>query len=358
YNGIKIRKVFMLGDPRAFSGFLVIDGVEHEYNEHPLHISVNGEHFLRLPTKYAHPLAEQYYILGKHNYFTDNWFIVEIPVGSLKKGTNEIILWTESEETSWEVVVAVDEEFKRGSTTRIHHPDRSSKSRDGGKTWDSKRLGWKDGYDGEYAIRLSLDRYCPEGVYISPVIDLAEEWGKTSIKKLVTLNESFVRWDIDVPEDSEVEITARIGQNPVPATNSWSPYEEINGFSKKWKNPRGRYLQFKVVMKAENPLVSPCLKGLSIETSIEAVPQNTHIMYRVIEFRNGKVIRSSLEFAHEDFMKLKEFRERFELDTLVADAHTEFEAQLRLLRFTYEIPIKSFDPYNWDFNNEPVLQKD
>jgi len=358
HKGVIIRKDFILDDPRAFSGYLVIDGVEHEYNEHPLHISVNGDHFMRLPTQYACPRAEHYYIINENNYFTDNWFIIEIPVGSLNEGNNEFILWADSEEPSWEVVIAREEEFKRGSTIRTHHPNRSAKSRDGGKSWDFEKLGWKDALDGEYAIRLSLDRYAPEGTYVSPVIDTAAEWERNTIKKLLTVRECRVTWDIDVPEGSDVDISARFGSSPVPTAEYWSGYERVDGLSVRTDNPHGRYLQFMVSMRADNPLVTPSLKGLAIETAVEEIPRNTNVFCRITEFRNGTVIRPSVEFVHEDFAQLKGFRERFELDELVAGASTEFEKQLRLLRFAYEIPIERFDPYNWDFNDVPVLKKD
>lgn len=357
-KGVKIKKDIILDDPRAFSGFLVFDGIEHENNEHPLHISINGEHFLRPPTKYAHPRAEHYYIINENNYFTDNWFVVEIPVGALKKGNNEFILWAESDEPSWEIVIAGEEEFKRGSTTRLHHPNRSAKSRNGGSTWDYDKLGWKDIIDGEYAIRLSLDRYVHEGVYISPVIDLAEEWSKNTVKKLVEIRECSVMWDIETPEDTQVEITVRLGRNPVPSSNAWSAYEEAGDFTAEWKNPSGRYLQFKVKMIADNPLVTPSLNGISIVTTTETVSLNTNVFFKIVEFKNGQVIRPSVEFTHEDYTKLKDFRRRFELDELTAGCRTEFEKQLKLLRFAYEIPIERFDPYNWDYNNVPVLEKD
>ena len=70
-------------------------------------------------------------------------------------------------------MVAADSEYEKGSQTRTRHPDRSAKSTDRGASWDFEHLGWKNEVDGEYAIRLSLDRYAPEGLYVSPVIALA-----------------------------------------------------------------------------------------------------------------------------------------------------------------------------------------
>ena len=357
-KGIKIRKDLVLDDPRAFSGFLVFNGLEMKDNDHPLHISINGNHVLRPPTKDAHPFAKQYYTREWAGDF-DNWFFVKIPVGSLKAGTNEFILWAESDEPSWEIMVADDKEYKRGSSVRTHHPDRSAKSRDGGKTWDFEKLGWKDEIDGEYAVRLSLDRYVDDGTYISPVIDVAGEWGKAGIKKRIDIRECTVTWDIGIPEDSQAEIYVRTGDNPVPATGEWESFKAVDGLTiKSLSGISGRFLRFKVVMKTENPLVTPAIRGISIETVSEEIPQESNIFYRLVDFRNGEVIRPSVEFTHEDFMKLKEYRERFQLDKVVESARTEFEAQLLLMKWAYEIPIKGLDRHAWDFYDLPELKTD
>jgi hypothetical protein len=358
-RGVMIRKDLVLDDPRAFSAYLVFNGLEMKDNEEPLHIRINGKHFLRLPTKYVFPLAKEYYTrewTGGADF--DNWFRVEIPSGALRKGANEIILWAESGKPSWEIMVASEDEYKRGSETRLHHPNRSAKSRDGGSTWDFEKLGWKDELDGEYCIRMSLDRFVPEGVYVSPVIDVAEEPGKPGIKKYLNLRECRVRWDMDIPEGTGAEVSARLGRTPVPAADGWSPYETVENFSRVWKNPPGRYLQFRVAMKTADPLATPALKGVSVETVAEEIPVKTDGFSRVVEFKNGNVIRPSVPFTHEDFLKLKDVREQFELDKVTAGARTEFEAQLRLMRWAYEIPIKGLNPYAWKFSDLAQLTKD
>ena len=82
------------------------------------------------------------------------------------------------------------------------------------------------------------------------------------------------------------------------------------------------------------------------------------MFYRVVDFRNNRVIRPSVDFTHEDFAKLKDYRERFELDKVVAGARTEFEAQLMLMRWAYEIPIKGLNPYSWNYYDLPILERD
>ena len=356
-KGVMIRKDIVLEDPRAFSGCLVFNGLERIDNDYPLHISINGHHFLRPPTKKAHPSAIQYYSRDWPDAF-DSWFFVEIPTGAFRKGVNECILWADSDEPSWQIMIAADSEYRRGSTIRTHHPNRSAKSVDGGSTWDFEHLGWKNEIDGEYAIRLSLDRYVPEGVYISPVIDLVEEWSAPTIRERAQLRNCRIAWEIELPEGTKIEISARLGDNPVPASSSWSAYERIRGFSGIWASPPGRYLQFKVVMKTHNPLVTPSLRGISTEITVEKIPRDSNVFHRIVEFRNGCVIRPSVEFTHEDFMKMREYRERFELDRVVAGARSEFEAQIKLMRWAYEIPIDGLDPYAWNYYDLPNLERD
>ncbi|MFH1566518.1 MAG: hypothetical protein ABIL09_00860, partial [Gemmatimonadota bacterium] len=172
-RGVVARKDLVLDDPRAAAAWLLFCGRERTGNEEPLHLRVNGRHLVRPPTRQAHPAARHYYTTDWGGAHFDNWFVIPLPVDVLRAGTNEFQLWTESEAPAWEIMVASDSEYARGSETRTHHPDRSARSLDGGGTWDFRHLGWKGGIDGEYCVRLSLDRHVPEGVYRSPVIDLA-----------------------------------------------------------------------------------------------------------------------------------------------------------------------------------------
>ncbi len=358
-NGIRIRKELDLEDARAFSGYLVFNGLEAVDNETPLHIELNGVAFLRPASKYAHPAAREYYTRewSAHADF-DNWFRVEIPVGALKKGRNEIQLWADSESPSWEIMVASDKEYATGSTTRLKHPNRSAKSRDGGRTWDYDRLGWKDEIDGEYAVRLSLDRHVPEGTYLSPVIDPAEAPGAETVKRRAALESAKIGWDIELPEGTSAEIFAQWGRDPVPGSSGWSKPERVPGLSKTWSPPPGRYLQFRVVLKADNPLATPAFRGASMETGFAAPGPETGPFVRVVESRNPDVIRPSVAFTHEDFSRLAGWKTKFELDRVVAGAATEFEKQLRLMRWAYEVPIKGLDPYHWSYDDLPVLKKD
>ena len=357
HKGIRIRKDIVLDDPRAFSGLLLFNGLEMKDNDHPLHISINGHEFIRPPSKEATPLARQYYTRDWGGDQFDNWFFIEIPVGALNKGVNEIVMWADSEETSWEIMVADAKEFARGSETRMKHPDRSAKSRDGGATWDFKGLGWKDAHDGEYCVRLSLDRSVPEGVFISPVIDLADTSTCMTIKRRIHIGNISAKWDIDTPEGADAEIFVRFGDSPSLLSDGWSAYERIMDDNIRRNNPPGRYFQFKVAMTATNPLATPSFKGMTLITEYDSIPDESHVMCRIVDGHNRPVIRPSVDYTYEDYGKLRDIRDRFELDKVVAGAATEFEAQLKLMRWAYEIPIGGLNRYSWDYYDLPLLKR-
>ncbi|MBT4502277.1 MAG: hypothetical protein HOC74_31375, partial [Gemmatimonadetes bacterium] len=356
HRGVMIRKELILEDERASAAHLLFNGTEIDYNDAPLYIRLNGHELVRPPTKIAHPFARHYYTHDWGGSHFDNWFVIPIPVGALRRGANELILWTDSEETSWEVMVAADAEFQRGSEEPRQPPDRSAKSIDDGHTWDSAHLGWKDEIDGEYCIRLSLDRHASEGIYTSPVIDLA---GKNEvIGESLEIETCRATWDIDLPSGCCADIYLRFGDSPVPGDPSWSAFAAITDHTQTWTSPVGRYLQFQVKLGTENPLATPALKGISIEAEVaQKSPASTGHHY-LMEFRNGRVIRPSLEYIHEDFANLKELRQRFDLDEVVQSANTEFEAQLLLMRWAYKVPIGNLNPYAWSYYDLPQLEKD
>ncbi len=358
HKGVMARKDLVLDDPRATAAWLVFNGREMDDNDHALHVSINGHQLIRPPSKIAHPTARHYYTTDWGGSHFDNWFVVAVPVGALRQGTNEFVLWSESEETSWEIMVAADGEYKRGSETRLCHPDRSAKSRDGGRTWDFEHLGWRDEIDGEYAIRLSLDRSVPRGTFVSPVIDLATGGDTKGIAKLLDIDACRVGWEVDAPEGSLVEIEARLGDNPVPEAASWTPFESVSNFARTWPAPVGRYLQFRMVMYARNPLVTPVFKGISVAAQRREHEHRSNGCYRLLQLRNGRVIRPSLPYVHEDFARLNELRRRFELDAMVSGAATEFEAQLQLMHWAYKVPIDRLDAYEWNYYDLPRLDRD
>ncbi len=351
-RGVVAKKILVIDDPRAISGRLLIKMIEVKDNMTTLTISVNGVEFERPASAVATPMAKQYTVAD-----WDRWFYIDLPVGALRAGENEIRLSSDSETAQWRVLIALEEEFKRGSLTRIHHPNRSMKSSDGGRSFSDSKLGTTDAVDGEYSIRISLDQYVPSGEYVSPVIDVTG--CDSPLKKLIRVDKIGCRFDIDIPEGGSAATYVRFDDSPLTDSPGWSDWQKVDNGAQSDFSGTGRYLQWKTTLSTANPLVSPRIKGLQIESEWEDISPNSGLGLAVHVDRNGHVVRSSCPFGYEDLMHpgLATFRETYKLDTVTDGAKTEFDLMMRLLNWAYRIPVTS-NQYSWDWNDVPIAVAD
>jgi hypothetical protein len=91
------------------------------------------------------------------------------------------------------------------------------------------------------------------GEFLSPVLDarLAASWGRVS-------------WDAAVPQGAVIQVLSRSGNTgePGPAWSEWSPpYQKAEGEAV--LSPKGRYLQFKVLLKTTSGRTTPTLAKLT-----------------------------------------------------------------------------------------------
>ncbi|MBT4482340.1 MAG: hypothetical protein HOC71_01525 [Candidatus Latescibacteria bacterium] len=349
-KGVVIKKILVTGEPRAWSGRLVFKAIEVKNNTAPLHISVNGVKYLRPASLDAAPLAVQF------SSGWDRWYYVDMPVGALKKGENEILMWAESDSTSWRILIALEEEFARGSVDRSHHPNRSMKSSDGGRTWSDTKLGAVDSVDGEYSIRISLDHHVSTGEYISPVIDIVDD--SCLLKRNVFVNRIEYLADFDIPEETSAEVMIRFGTSPREDISSWTDWGTVAAGKVLTVTENIRYIQWKSSLSTANPTKSPRIKGFKIRTDWEDRSPNGEFGLTVDVVHNGRVARSSFPFGYENLLHpgLKKLRKDYKLDRIVKDARTEFDVMMRLLNWAYRIPVTS-DQYSWDWNDVPLLVK-
>jgi hypothetical protein len=352
HQGIVVRKDLVLDAAAAKAAFLLFCGREATGNKAPLHLSVNGYDLVRPPTKVAHPEARHYYTTDWGGAHFDNWFVIPVPTGVLQEGENVFLFWTEAEETAWEIMVAADSEYERGSVDRTA-PGRSARSLDGGRTWDTEHLGHQGSISGEYCIRLSLDRYAATGVYRSAVIDITGS--DSPLKERLDISGCRAEWELDIPPDCRVDIRARLGNSPLPDADDWGPFVAVDDDAHYWEKPDGRYLHFEAELSTAVPLYTPLLKGLRLETQIRATATSTT---HLASYCNGRVVRPSFPFVHEDFAKVQPLRQQFELDRVVEGAAGEFDAQVRLMHWAYTVPIGNMDPYAWNYLDLPQAERD
>ena len=346
-KGIVIKKILEIDNPAAASARLVFKGMEVKGNREPLHLSLNGEKFIRPASIIAYPQARQYIDMAG----LDRWFYVDVPVEKLRKGKNEILMWTESDSTSWRVLIAHINEFKRGSLTRTS-PNRSLKSSNGGKTWTDTRLGAMDLIDGEYSIRLSIDRFLSSGEYVSPIIDPVN--GDNPLKRS-SANLKLTLWpDFEEPSQTQAKAFIRFGSSPVIGDESWTAWQPLER-GKEYTLADKHYMQWKAELSTNDPLKTPLIRRFRFAATWEdqSLNKGTGLQAQVIN--NGKIVEPSYHFSYENLnhLDLKKYREDHQLDKIVKGADSEFEVMMRLLNWAYRVPLTS-DAYSWNWNNVTV----
>lgn len=258
------------------------------------------------------------------------WSSYAIPVEFLKSGKNVIDLHGSGR--GW---IARAEDFSTGSDTKTEHPNRSSKSRDGGKTWDAAHLGPNGTLDGEYCVRLFLDHYRRSGSLTLPVLDMGNLGDQVVAPPLKRTGPLRVRAQVELGVAGQVSLRVRSGRTPIPDAKSWSDWHPLSGDRGEIKEPTGRYFQLAVELSTNDPLQTPRLKGLWVEATTDKAADWTDRM-KVQEARNEEIVRSSLSFPYEPFQhpRLKELRTRYHLDEVVKGAGDELELMTRLARWS------------------------
>lgn len=361
--GVVIRKVLNVPDARSRLTRLVFLATETPRNTVPLQISVNGARF-----------SQPGHRVPKREYYGDStyrFYYITLPGGLIQPGENDIRMWVDDQTSGpagWRFLISLDEVYPIGTgDPKAHHPNRSFKSSDGGRTWSDSKLGALDSADGEYGIRLAFERYIKSGQMESAVVDAVG--GADPFKKLVT--DVRLTGDVaaDVPPDTELKIEARSGDSPDPEDINWGEWQPVSAKGAFAIDAPGRYVQFRAAFATQNPLVSPELHSIRLKASWQqpdSVNRGTGLVVKAVH--NGRVLRSSIPFEYEDLSlpELKRFRERFKLDDVVAGANGEFDAMLRLLNWSYRVPVNEdggvmkWDPFdiailNCDAQGRPQL---
>ncbi len=266
----------------------------------------------------------------------------------LRAGTNAIIL-----RNSGSVSIARDDEFALGSRTRTHHPKRSAKSTDGGRTWDDAHLGPGGKLEGEYGVRIFLDHYRSQGSLTTDVLDVGNLEGAAVGRPLAQT------WPIQVsaagqPGDAgRILIRARTGDAYPADEGHWSDWQVLGEPGGTIERPRGRYLQVALELFTRDPLQSPRLTGLRVATNPAFGPDWTRRV-RVEEEHNEQIVRTAIPFEYEplDHPRLRKLRQDYKLDEVVRGAKGELELMLRLAQWAcnyWDWPNHIGDCYpRWD----------
>jgi hypothetical protein len=298
----RLRKTLIVSDPKCDRAYLLV-GTRSE----DLRFEINGSPVDAKP-------------LGKEGNY---WQKFEIDPKVLTAGENEIVVGG-----TGKVWIARDDEYAAGSTERTHHPNRSAKSTDRGATWNDTKLGTKGDIDGEYYIRLFLERHRARGSLTSPVVDLGNlaESPVPHLHEPEHMGPVDVELSTDAPDGTKITFETRFGRTPTPSEKHWTSWSDPAQQGKALKRPQGRYLQTRIIVETDDLLKSPRLNFVTINHLGNASDDWTKTL-QVSDSHNPPIVRSSIPFAYEPFDRpeLANLRRDHKLDEVVAGAKSEWE---------------------------------
>ena len=247
----------------------------------------------------------------------------------LQSGRNEIIL-----RSSGKVMIARGDEFALGSRTRTKPPHRSARSTDAGKTWDYDHLGPEGKLQGEYGVRIYLEHYLAQGSLTLPVMDTGNLEAKALGSPLAGLGSIKIAVVAELGGMGGMLVRARTGTTYVPSEAHWSAWQTLGGIGGTIAKPRGRYLQIAVELSTKDPLQSPRLNSLTVETAPQCGDDWT-AQVEVLERHNENLVRSAIAFEYEplDHPHLQALRRKYRLDEVVRGAKGELDLMLRLAQW-------------------------
>lgn len=323
---------------------------ERVANDAELEFEVNGKVVVRRSPRFWAPDAKQYLVPEgdpHHLWYWARWQYQEIPGVYLRTGKNVILIRSREGKPGWAIMVADYADFHKGCMAPLSFPKASAKSEDGGKTWRQDNLGSKGQISGEYVVRIWLGSYRPAGLLSSEVVDVTAE--TATFKTLWDVHAVRIHLEAKTGPATGLKAQVRSGDTPVYEAEHWNAWVSpaVDGSI---PNLRGRYLQWRISFASSDPEASPELDGIRLETIVR---HYTFGKIRVLREDNFDLHAAPEGYRYEDYKSayLQEFRRRFQLDAVVAGAHTEWERQLRLMRWAYLVPLlpeNQMQIFPWD----------
>ena len=246
---------------------------------------------------------------------------LQISPSLLREGDNVVIL-SGVNGKSETVKIASTEDILRNAPERKSWPHRSFKSTDGGKTWEP--------IHGEYFVRLHLTQYVPHGDIISPVIELGGGLeDRPPLLTPVAVRSVTLHPDGEMPGGSSIVLSFRSGTTPVYDGAAWSDWRPAaTAFPSS-----SRYLQWRATLSSPDPLKTPTLRGVTVDTKVKKVsPPAWAGNLRAGDFHNEDIRYTSMPFEYENPLNphIVALRKKYKLDDIVAGAATETEKLVRL----------------------------
>jgi hypothetical protein len=314
-NRIRAKKEFDLDSATARAAGLCIH-VETAKQPVTLLVEVNGE-------RLEHPLGADRDIWNAPlDFNTDRWTYVPLPIGALRVGINTFVVYTGPGQSA--------SLFVEPSSA----PNRSAKSVDGGQTWDDDVLGINDSTDGEYLIRLYLDRYSASGRLETDAIDL---WGESSPGCVpIERPEATIRLGAtaETSDATAIGYEGRWGNTPAYDPERWAAWRPIAPGETVAVSVR--YAQVRATLSTRDPARTPRLQEICLHLDPANDGDRSLGCWQILSADQPRPARSSYKFGYLPLntSRLSLARERWELDKIAAGAGGDLELFDRLAIFT------------------------
>lgn len=336
-SNVQIKKELYIKNPEAFEAWLLIYDVpmrpwRAKVYDAPAIVSVNGNK-IKTVFKYG-------------------WNKLRINTRWLKKGKNEIVIYGLDKNLPPIIPVAEKRDILKNYPGYKNVKQRSLRSKNNGKTW-SALIGMDGKTKGEYFVRMHLKQHLSFGEYLTPVVDMGDSKEKQIIKQIVKVDSFVFNAKLNLTAGTKADLFCRTSNEPFSKGNVWKKCK--TGSKQK---ATGRYLQGKIILRADNPLKTPVLKGIEIKSQIKYRRSDIGV-YKIKKYDNHKIIRTSLSFEHEDFnnASLRKLRRLYKLDEVVKNCKTQFE-KIVALNYWVANQWKWHPPVKYpDWNALQILEK-
>jgi hypothetical protein len=260
-----------------------------------------------------------------HEYWQGGWERIPIPTRLLRKGTNTVIIHAKKGQS---MKFLIEESL---------YPNRSAVSRDGGATWDYDHLSRTRNINGEYVIRLALQRHPTSGWVESEAVDLWLPLGDSAMPVPTEILNLEIKALQDKPFRTALALQARLGSTPVYDPKSWTSWEDPAKLARRnsLKGRGFRFLQWRARLKtSSNRSKTPVLKNVLVTASV--LPEKTALtlLGGTCKIKQTPIIRSSYIFAHAKKSKrLELLKEQAGLKEIIKDKKRGVEQLLALAHF-------------------------
>ncbi len=235
------------------------------------------------------------------------WQVVRVPGSVLREGINEVVF-------AGAGFLLVEDSV---------HPDRSAVSCDGGATWDFDAMGPQGMNDGEFLVRLRLQRYPSAAAITSPPVDLAEQAATDGVCPEFTDATVSLAADFEAPGDSAVALEMRFSTDGLH-WEAWRPADEARA-----ARSLPRWLQWRAHLLSPAGDVTPTLRSVDLQADVRIGAESS---VRVVATSAPAGPGSSHGFAYQlPTDRLKRLAEQYKLADVVAGEETEL-SKLAALR--------------------------